>query len=64
MKSLHGCSHEILNNISHVFELPWEKYLSEMHEFAGPGTDELRAVPRGQPIPNKWSSLVSLEIVQ
>lgn len=35
-----------------------EKYLGEMHEFAAPGKDELRAVPRWEPIANEWSTLV------
>lgn len=48
-----------MNNISHGVELPWEKYLSEMHEHEAPSRDELVLVKTGQPVPKKWSTLVS-----
>ncbi|KAH7013008.1 hypothetical protein EDB80DRAFT_834749 [Ilyonectria destructans] len=57
MKSLHALSHTVFKNLSHGVELPWEKYLGEMHEFAAPGKDELRVVPWGAPIANEWSTL-------
>jgi hypothetical protein len=57
---LHQCSHTIFNNLSHVLELPWEKYLSEMHEFTAPGRDELQTVNAKDRIANAWSTLVSI----
>ncbi|KAH7118338.1 hypothetical protein EDB81DRAFT_701343 [Dactylonectria macrodidyma] len=57
MESLHKLSHTVFKNISHGVELPWEKYLGEMHEFAAPGKDELQVIPWGEPIENKWSTL-------
>ncbi|KAH7145386.1 hypothetical protein B0J13DRAFT_553443 [Dactylonectria estremocensis] len=57
MESLHELSHTVFKNISHGVELPWEKYLGEMHEFAAPGKDELQVIPWGEPIENKWSTL-------
>lgn len=59
MRTLHQYSHTVFNNLSHVFELPWEKYLSEMHEFAAPGRDGLQTVNAEDSIPNAWSTLVS-----
>lgn len=59
MENLHALSHTVFKNLSHGVELPWEKYLGEMHEFAAPGKDELRVVPWGAPIANEWSTLVS-----
>ncbi|KAH6648121.1 hypothetical protein BKA67DRAFT_662850 [Truncatella angustata] len=57
MLTLHEISHVIFNNISHALELPWEKYLSEMHEFDSQGNDELRIVHHGQDVLLKWSTL-------
>lgn len=59
MESLHTLSHAVFKNLSHGVELPWEKYLGEMHEFAAPGKDELRVFPWGESIANEWSTLVS-----
>ncbi|CAG9952413.1 unnamed protein product [Clonostachys rosea f. rosea IK726] len=57
MRMLHQCSHTIFNNLSHVLELPWEKYLGEMHEFTAPGRDELQTVNAKDRIANAWSTL-------
>ncbi|KAF5228577.1 hypothetical protein FAUST_10989 [Fusarium austroamericanum] len=57
MQTLHGLSHSVFKTLSHVAELPWEKYLGEMHEFPAPGKDELRIVPPDQPVANEWSTL-------
>jgi hypothetical protein len=59
MERMHEISQTVFKNLSHGVELPWEKYLGEMHEFAAPGKDELRVVSCGEPIENKWSTLVS-----
>lgn len=58
MKSLHTISHQVFKNLSHALELPWEKYLGEMHEFSAPSKDHLRLVKAGDAIPNEWSTLV------
>ncbi|KAH7252802.1 hypothetical protein BKA59DRAFT_475210 [Fusarium tricinctum] len=57
MRTLHHCSQLIYNNLSHALELPWEKYLSEMHEFAAPSSDVLQTVNAEDRIPNEWSTL-------
>ncbi|EXL91363.1 hypothetical protein ACKRZS_010610 [Fusarium odoratissimum] len=57
MQTLHRFSHCVFNNLSHVAELPWEKYLGEMHEFLAPGTDELRVFSPDQHVPSYWSTL-------
>lgn len=58
MEQFHVVSHAIFKNLSHALELPWEKYLGEMHEFAAMGDDELQIVNFGAAIPNMWSTLV------
>lgn len=58
MKLLHKLSQEVFKNLSHALELPWEKYLGEMHEFSAPSKDHLRLVKAGETIPNDWSTLV------
>lgn len=60
MRTLHHYSQAIYNNLSHALELPWEKYLSEMHEFAAPSSDVLQTVDAEDRIPNEWSTLVSI----
>jgi hypothetical protein len=60
MKAFHGISREVFKNLSHALELPWEKYLGEMHEFSAPSEDELRILRVADAIPNEWSSLVCL----
>ncbi|KAL2674311.1 hypothetical protein Neosp_012762 [[Neocosmospora] mangrovei] len=57
MEKLHKFSHVVFKNLSHAVELPWEKYLGEMHEFTAPGNDELRTVPLDEPVANEWSTL-------
>ncbi|CAJ0553091.1 Ff.00g116030.m01.CDS01 [Fusarium sp. VM40] len=57
MRTLHHYSQAIYNNLSHALELPWEKYLSEMHEFAAPSSDVLQTVDAEDRIPNEWSTL-------
>ncbi|KAK7219142.1 hypothetical protein V2G26_007145 [Clonostachys chloroleuca] len=57
MEILHQYSQTIFKNISHAVELPWEKYLGEMHEFMASGKDELRTIPPREPLPNEWSTL-------
>ncbi|WAO95342.1 Hypothetical protein NCS54_01295800 [Fusarium falciforme] len=57
MEKLHKFSHVIFKNLSHAVELPWEKYLGEMHEFTAPGNDELRTVSLDEPLANEWSTL-------
>jgi len=61
MESLHKISQEIFKNLSHALELPWEKYLGEMHEFAAPSKDRFRVVNSTDTIPNDWSTLVCSE---
>ncbi|KAJ4187012.1 hypothetical protein NW759_016905 [Fusarium solani] len=57
MEKLHKFSHVVFKNLSHAVELPWEKYLGEMHEFTAPGNDELRTVSLDEPLANEWSTL-------
>ncbi|KAI8652953.1 hypothetical protein NCS55_01278400 [Fusarium keratoplasticum] len=57
MEKLHKFSHVVFKNLSHAVELPWEKYLGEMHEFTAPGDDELRTVSLDEPLANEWSTL-------
>jgi hypothetical protein len=38
----HALAIQIFKNLSHVLELPWERYLEEMHEFGAPSDDTLR----------------------
>lgn len=61
MQTLHRFSHCVFNNLSHVAELPWEKYLGEMHEFLAPGTDELQVFSSDQHVPSYWSTLVCVK---
>lgn len=61
MEKLHKFSHVVFKNLSHAVELPWEKYLGEMHEFTAPGDDELRTVSLDEPLANEWSTLVSVQ---
>lgn len=61
MKLLHGVSQEVLKNLSHALELPWEKYLGEMHEFTAPSKDQLCIVKSGEVISPEWSTLVRLK---
>lgn len=63
MQKLHSLAQPILYNLSHALELPWEKYLSDMHEFHVTGQDELRIVAAGSSIPQEWSTLVSLIVL-
>jgi hypothetical protein len=58
MQALHSLSHQIFKNLSHALELPWERYLGEMHEFTANGQDQLRILLPGEPTPNAWSTLV------
>jgi ABC-type sulfate transport system substrate-binding protein len=55
MKSLYDISQEVFKNLSHALELPWEKYLGEMHEFSAPSKDQL-FIDANSP---EWSTLVS-----
>ncbi|KAI8712208.1 hypothetical protein NCS52_01318500 [Fusarium sp. LHS14.1] len=57
MEKLHKFSHVVLKNLSHAVELPWEKYLGEMHEFTAQGNDELRTVSLNESVANEWSTL-------
>ncbi|KAI3572710.1 hypothetical protein IWW34DRAFT_761806 [Fusarium oxysporum f. sp. albedinis] len=57
MQALHVFSHSVFKNLSHVAELPWERYFGEIHEFSAPGKDELRIVSHDQPVANQWSTL-------
>lgn len=59
MTSLHSFAADIFNEVSHALELPWEKYLSELHEFGAEGDDELR-VFKDTDVEIAWSSLVCL----
>lgn len=59
-QSLHKVANAVFNNLSHGLELPWEKYLSEMHEFAAPSRSNLQIFGASDIIPNDWSTLVSL----
>ena len=45
----------------HVLELPWEKYLSEMHEYSAPSDDEICVGRNVSDLTNAWSTLVSLD---
>lgn len=58
MQVLHKLSHEVFKNLSHALELPWERYLGEMHEFNAQGQDELQILMQNESIPNRWSTLV------
>lgn len=58
MESMHKISQEVFKNLSHALELPWERYLGEMHEFAAPSKDHFRLVNSGDTIPQDWSTLV------
>lgn len=42
MRACHKLSHEVFKNLNHILELPWEKYLGEMHEFTAPSMDRLK----------------------
>lgn len=57
MIALHALAADILNNVSHALELPWEKYLSEMHEFGVDADDELRVFKSGD-VETAWSTMV------
>ncbi|KAF5861630.1 hypothetical protein ETB97_012717 [Aspergillus alliaceus] len=57
MAYMHTLSHEVFKNLSQVLELPWEKYLGEMHEFTMTRQNELRILRANAPIPNSWSTL-------
>ena len=59
MMSLHALSGHIFNDLSHALELPWEKYLAELHEFAADGDDELRVFGTAD-VERAWASLVWL----
>lgn len=58
MEAYHKLSHEVFKNLSHALELPWEKYLGEMHEFTAPSMNRLKTFKAGEPIFNEWSTLV------
>lgn len=58
MEACHKLSHEVFKNLSHALELPWEKYLGEMHEFTVPSMDSLKTFKAREPIRNEWSTLV------
>jgi hypothetical protein len=60
MQRLHKLAHTVFKNISHAVELPWERYLGEMHEYNASGADELLVVSHGKAVPFSWSTLVSL----
>ncbi|OJJ78613.1 uncharacterized protein ASPGLDRAFT_138514 [Aspergillus glaucus CBS 516.65] len=57
MEACHKLSHEVFKNLSHALELPWEKYLGEMHEFTAPSMDSLKTFKSREPIRNEWSTL-------
>jgi hypothetical protein len=40
--AVHALAVQVFKNLSHVLELPWERYLEEMHEFGVKGDDALR----------------------
>ena len=55
---LHTLAAGIFHNTSHALELPWERYLAEMHELQAQGDDELR-LSNGDPVELAWSTMVS-----
>jgi len=58
MTNCHAIAADVFKNLSHVMELPWEKYLGEMHEFAAPGRDVLRIIDTTTEEPRmQWSTL-------
>ncbi|KAJ5256833.1 hypothetical protein N7478_012937 [Penicillium angulare] len=54
---LHKTSQQVFKNLSHALELPWERYLGEMHEFTADGQDEIRIIKPNHSLPNAWSTL-------
>lgn len=58
-EKLHRLASLVLNNISHAIELPWEKYLSEMHEYDAPSRSEIKIVNNVHDVGSAWSTLVS-----
>ncbi len=40
--AVHFIATQVFKNLSHVLELPWERYLEEMHEQTAPSGDSLR----------------------
>lgn len=57
---MHRLSHEVFKNLSHALELPWERYLGEMHDFKARGQDEFQIMQPNAPITNSWSTLVRI----
>ncbi|KAL3481525.1 hypothetical protein BJX99DRAFT_148659 [Aspergillus californicus] len=57
LEALHKLSHKVFKNLSHALELPWERYLGEMHEFIVSGQDGLQVITANKPVPNAWSTL-------
>lgn len=54
----HMIATDIFKNLSHVMELPWEKYLGELHEYAAKGRDVLRLIDLDTDEPKmQWSTL-------
>ncbi|KAF9698353.1 hypothetical protein EKO04_003939 [Ascochyta lentis] len=60
LRALNALAAALFNNLSHVLELPWEKYLAEMHEYTAPGADELHVGRHGSDLANAWSTLTLL----
>lgn len=62
MTACHALAADVFKNLFHDMELPWEKYLGEMHEFGAKGRDVLRIMnpesTKGDPIAMNWSTLV------
>ncbi|KAF2021163.1 hypothetical protein BU24DRAFT_457167 [Aaosphaeria arxii CBS 175.79] len=65
LRLLHSLATTLFNNLSHVLELPWEKYLSEMHEFVAPGADELALYHNTKGLSSTWSTVTfAIDIVR
>ncbi|KAJ4982972.1 alcohol dehydrogenase GroES-like domain-containing protein [Stagonosporopsis vannaccii] len=57
--AFHALATALFNNLSHVLELLWEKYLAEMHKYTAPGYDGNCIAGTASDLTNAWSTLVS-----